>query len=145
MTTSTMANPADLAVSVIHAAYSHLARVERLPAGTSRIAPEGVKDLPAILVRPTRDVPILGRTGDWASCRVSVLAFHRDGYLELSPDDLRGKAGQVDPGYLPADLDHVSLRLTRASADRAVRFIRTDSGVYLAAHRWSASVRLSRR
>ncbi|MFD6640305.1 hypothetical protein ACFWDN_31315 [Micromonospora chalcea] len=138
-----LTSPGDLLTEVLRNAYGHLATVEQVPPNVVEVPTSSLGSLPAIRVRPTRREPLISRSGKWAWTNIRVYAFHPTAFLDLAVSDLWcDQWDRVDPGYLPEDLDHLVLNARKERATGWVRYSRPD-GLYLAAHRWAASLRLT--
>lgn len=138
--TLVISTPADLVTEVVRNAYGNLARVEQLAVEESKhTLVQRPGSLPAIFVRPTRHEPLLSGSRRWAWVNVRVYTWHPDAHLELDPADLRVDSRRVHPGYLPEQWAHLPLNLKADEAWEPVKRHR-ENGLYLAAHRWCASL-----
>ncbi|MFY1687287.1 hypothetical protein [Plantactinospora sp. WMMB782] len=129
----------DIMRGVISSAYSHLAEVVEHPAGSGRM--KAPRNVPAILWRPNRDVPILSASRVWARIAVTVVAFHHDGYFapELPDLWLPERGTRIHPGYTDERYDDLVIRCRQ---HRPVKYAR-EFGLYRTDQVWQTSIRLT--
>ncbi|MEU8047787.1 hypothetical protein AB0B71_27050 [Micromonospora echinofusca] len=140
MTTTLPADPTILTAQLIDNAYSHLGEIISLPAGHDPIRATGA--VPAIMWRPSRDVPILSRSGQWARVTINIATYHHEGHLILDPDDLRYSeegSTRVHPGYVDPTYAGLFFRLRRREEPALSR----ECGLYRTKQLWHASLRLT--
>ncbi|MEU8170702.1 hypothetical protein AB0B97_29805 [Micromonospora sp. NPDC049004] len=132
--------PADLLTLVgqlITNAYSHLGEVIQLPTGHPLM--RAPKNVPAILWKSNREVPLISASRNWARLSVVVVTYAHEGHLVLSPRDLQyteAESSRIHPGYLDPAYEGLNFRVRQSSNLPMTR----ECGLYRAKHWWQASL-----